>query len=211
MPFVLLVNYIPGSRCSRIFLDAKQNFSSSHIKYKVSLIEITPLHAFPSEPLWILRWYTVEPRHGPVKCGQDHRIERGRYNIGNQFVNIVNLTLFCYVGLSQQTQSIDPMLDEYWPAVSDLGPTFTQHWVDVSCLLGSDLFCKHLINKSYTGDSDILAGCLLFLFDTYFYTFFLVINQNVNNSDAKWSKYKSRLFHFGKVKYLENNILKITY
>ena len=31
---------------------------------------------------------------------------------------------------------IDPMLGYCWPAVSDVGPTLTQHWVNVSCLLG---------------------------------------------------------------------------
>ena len=38
--------------------------------------------------------------------------------------------------MTQQTRYIDPMLGECWSAVSDVGPTFTQHWVNVSCLLG---------------------------------------------------------------------------
>ena len=31
----------------------------------------------------------------------------------------------------------DPMLFECWPAVSDIGPSLKQHWVNVSCLLRS--------------------------------------------------------------------------
>ena len=31
----------------------------------------------------------------------------------------------------------DPMLFECWPTVSDVGPALKQHWVNVSCLLGS--------------------------------------------------------------------------
>ena len=31
----------------------------------------------------------------------------------------------------------DPMLFECWPAISDVGPAIKQHWVNVSCLLGS--------------------------------------------------------------------------
>ena len=31
----------------------------------------------------------------------------------------------------------DPMLFECWPAVSDVGPALKQHWVNVSCVLGS--------------------------------------------------------------------------
>ena len=31
----------------------------------------------------------------------------------------------------------DAKLFECWPAVSDVGPTLKQHWVNVSCLLGS--------------------------------------------------------------------------
>ena len=37
----------------------------------------------------------------------------------------------------EQTRDIDPMLDECWPIVYDAGPIFSQHWVNVSCLLGS--------------------------------------------------------------------------
>ena len=37
---------------------------------------------------------------------------------------------------SQQTRDNDPMFDQCWPTVYDVGPTFVKHWVDVSCFLG---------------------------------------------------------------------------
>ena len=39
--------------------------------------------------------------------------------------------------LIQQTRYIDPMLDQCWADVGDGGPPLVQHWVYVSCLLGS--------------------------------------------------------------------------
>ena len=39
------------------------------------------------------------------------------------------------VDTSQQTRYIDIRLGECWPAVLDVSPTFTQHWVYVACLL----------------------------------------------------------------------------
>ena len=41
-----------------------------------------------------------------------------------------------YFNLSQQTQDIDPMLDQCCATVYDAGSTLVQHWVDVSCLPG---------------------------------------------------------------------------
>ena len=37
----------------------------------------------------------------------------------------------------QQTRDVDPMLNWCWASVVDGGATSTQHWVNVSCLLGS--------------------------------------------------------------------------
>ena len=34
---------------------------------------------------------------------------------------------------AQQTQDVEPMLDECWHSVEDDGPTFNQHWLKVSC------------------------------------------------------------------------------
>ena len=48
----------------------------------------------------------------------------------------------CYVMQSiaqmppQQTRDVDPMLVYCWSDVVDGGATLTQHWVNVSCLLG---------------------------------------------------------------------------
>ena len=39
--------------------------------------------------------------------------------------------------LSQQSRDVEPMLGQCWPAVYDVGPTLTQHWSNVSCLLGT--------------------------------------------------------------------------
>ena len=36
---------------------------------------------------------------------------------------------------------IVPMLSQCWPAVSDVDPTLSQHWVNVSCLLGWSTSC----------------------------------------------------------------------
>ena len=33
--------------------------------------------------------------------------------------------------------NIDPMLDQWWARVVDGGSTLIQHWVNVSCLLGT--------------------------------------------------------------------------
>ena len=35
-----------------------------------------------------------------------------------------------------QTQNVHPMLGYRWPTVIDAGPTLTNHWVNVSCLMG---------------------------------------------------------------------------
>ena len=37
---------------------------------------------------------------------------------------------------AQQTRDVEPMLVWCWAIVSDAGPTSTQHWFNVSCLLG---------------------------------------------------------------------------
>ena len=42
---------------------------------------------------------------------------------------------------TQQTWYIDPMLDQCWPTVCDVGPTLFQRWVDVSYLLGIHAPC----------------------------------------------------------------------
>ena len=35
---------------------------------------------------------------------------------------------------TQQTRDIESMLGQCWPAVYDVGPTSSQHWLNVSCL-----------------------------------------------------------------------------
>ena len=40
---------------------------------------------------------------------------------------------------AQQTRDINPMLAQCWPNVCDAGLTSYQHWVNVSCLLGSNV------------------------------------------------------------------------
>ena len=39
-------------------------------------------------------------------------------------------------GSTQQTRDIEPMLGQCWTDVVDGGPALTQHWFNVSCLLG---------------------------------------------------------------------------
>ena len=36
------------------------------------------------------------------------------------------------------------MLDQYWASVKDDGPAFTQHWLPVSCYLGSRVVAENL-------------------------------------------------------------------
>ena len=38
--------------------------------------------------------------------------------------------------LHQQTLDVHPTVSLYWATVYDVGPTSTQHWIKVSCLLG---------------------------------------------------------------------------
>ena len=58
----------------------------------------------------------------------------------------LSFTCFCRKCIqSQQTRYIDSMLGECWPTVFDVDPTLTQHWVNVSCLLGimySEILCR---------------------------------------------------------------------
>ena len=42
----------------------------------------------------------------------------------------------------------DPMLFKCWPAVFDVSPTLKQHWVNVSCLLGSAPVINRRPNKA---------------------------------------------------------------
>ena len=46
--------------------------------------------------------------------------------------------VLCLLGIAaaQQTRYIEPGLGYCWVDVADGGPTLTQHWVNVSCLLG---------------------------------------------------------------------------
>ena len=37
---------------------------------------------------------------------------------------------------AQQIRCVDPMLVECWAIVYDAGPTFNQHWISMSCLVG---------------------------------------------------------------------------
>ena len=41
---------------------------------------------------------------------------------------------------TQETQDIETMLGQCWADVVDIGPTLTQHWFNVSCLLSSPGF-----------------------------------------------------------------------
>ena len=52
---------------------------------------------------------------------------------GRQSTSVTNNTPL----ISLQTRYIEPMLSWCWPSVVDDGPTSTQHWLNVSCLLGS--------------------------------------------------------------------------
>ena len=49
---------------------------------------------------------------------------------------------------TQQTRDIHLMLFQCWHTVFDSGPTLKQHWVNVPCLLGSDLYTT--LNPSST-------------------------------------------------------------
>ena len=48
---------------------------------------------------------------------------------------------------SRQTRDIDPKLVYCWATVADGGPTFSQHWVDVSCLPGGSPQGPRIINR----------------------------------------------------------------
>ena len=86
-------------------------------------------------------------------------------------IMIVNITLI-YIGLktlfrnthikpmtrrpSQQTRDVQPMLFECWANVVDGGPTFKQHWLNVSCLLRYNytvytaIIISHIMIMSYS-------------------------------------------------------------
>ena len=57
---------------------------------------------------------------------------------------------------SQQTQDIEPMLDQCWADVVDDGPALNQHCFNVSCLLGSLAGCLYKVFGSWLGS---VAGC----------------------------------------------------
>ena len=46
-----------------------------------------------------------------------------------------------FVNSTEQTQDIDPILNQSWATVYDAGPTLFQHWVNASCLLGIQAIC----------------------------------------------------------------------
>ena len=48
------------------------------------------------------------------------------------------LSAYNKLTLTQQARDIDPVLFQCWASVADAGPTLKQHWVNVSCLLGSE-------------------------------------------------------------------------
>ena len=41
------------------------------------------------------------------------------------------------LGAVRQTQNVDPMLDQRWASVADGVPTWIQHRVNVSCMMGA--------------------------------------------------------------------------
>ena len=64
----------------------------------------------------------------------------------------------CRTEPTQQTRHVDPMLFECWPAVSDVGSTFKQHWVNVSCLLGSEILSHISRIVKLLGYTTLLCG-----------------------------------------------------
>ena len=44
------------------------------------------------------------------------------------------INLLYYLIPHQQARHIDPILDQCWPTVFDVGPTLVQHGVDASCV-----------------------------------------------------------------------------
>ena len=47
----------------------------------------------------------------------------------------------CAGSIPQQTQEADPMLGEWWVSVTDSGPTLSQHWISIFCIL---LYCVYV-------------------------------------------------------------------
>ena len=73
----------------------------------------------------------------------------------------------------QQTREVEPMLGQCWASVLDDEPTLTQHWFNVSCLLGQKLMiCEHVsVNGS------MLAQCWVSVADV-----FPALNQHMGDA-----------------------------
>ena len=58
---------------------------------------------------------------------------------GGQFIGLMDCRHSPQYPPTKQTRDIHPVLVECWASVVDGGPTFNQQWVNVSCLLESQL------------------------------------------------------------------------
>ena len=66
----------------------------------------------------------LQPGHQPRE-GQEQKVTDNK-----TYITLVLLELYI-----QQTRNVHPMLGYCWTSVEDGDPMFTQHWVNVSCLL----------------------------------------------------------------------------
>ena len=50
---------------------------------------------------------------------------------------VIALAVITRLGLSQQTERVDPLLAWCWAIVCDAGPASSEHLVNILCLLGA--------------------------------------------------------------------------
>ena len=103
------------------------------LTYKVSRYCLSPLHSSRhvhvynhSKKYPVISFYSTSTKSDPDRHGSP--LLQCWVNVGD-VGSILKLQ-------SQQTQHMDPMLDQCRPTVSDVGLTLVQHWIDVSFLLG---------------------------------------------------------------------------
>ena len=77
---------------------------------------------------------------------------------------------------SYQAHDVEPMLLYCWATVCDAGPTLSQHWLNVPCLLRQQLLCK----STYSA----LSHNSYLPFIQFFYLFFFYEFDDILSSAA---------------------------
>ena len=134
---------------SVIFIMYSLDRDTMHIGRYVALIAIAGACPTGSIPAWgaleeclaqhLRRWHNIKPA----------LVQRLVYHKPWSLLFLILLFIMTFEGNSQQTQYIEPMLGQCWPAVYDVGPTLTPHWINGACLLGTVLQNEGLKDKDW--------------------------------------------------------------